>query len=514
MLKRELSKLESYATLVGVMVGAGIFVAIGEAGKDTGPATFLAYLILGPITLLTALPYVVFHSTPLGHLPGGAYIHISRTFKNYFPGFITMWLTWLTYVGVLSVLSISVGNYLQAFWPGIDPRLVATFCVTLFYLVNLFGVRNYGRWQSALFTILILSVALLVIPGLFAIRAENFHPFFVKGGSGFIKSLAILFFAYAGFDALAQTAGETKSATQTLPGIFVRGILISITIYVAISFVAFGVLPYTQLIQSKMPVAEAARTFLPFGPQIVAVGAIAAFLTTINAAMLVPSRILYVFAQDRIAPPILAQLNRRFGTPHISLTTNIILSLFLVWTHTISFLIAITLQAMIILYATECLALALLPFVNKPLWHQVPRKLRKNWIVAGSAVACLCLIGLYAVLPNPISKPLIIWIALGAAFYLYARFQGRRAGFDYARNILLTPTLQTAEYTTPLAAIEASISQITSGSESYVWDTSADKIVLYPMNAPAAPVAKEGIVTQPSPSHEVEVVEEEKPGPS
>ena len=510
MLKRELSKLESYATLVGVMVGAGIFVAIGEAGRDTGPATFLAYLLLGPITLLTALPYVVFHSTPLGHLPGGAYIHISRTFKNYLPGFLTMWLSWLTYIGVLGVLSLSVGNYLQAFWPGIDPRLVATFCVTLFYLVNLLGVKNYGRWQSAMFVVLIISVICLVLPGLFAVRAENFQPFFVKGGGGFVKSLAILFFAYAGFDALAQTAGETKSATQTLPGVFIRGILISITIYVAISFVAFGVLPYTQLIHSTMPVAEAARSFLPLGPQIVAVGAIAAFLTTINAAMLVPSRILYVFAQDRIAPTVLAQVNRRFRTPHISLTTNVILSLFLVWTHTISYLIAITLQAMIILYATECLALALLPLVNKPLWQQVPRKLRRNWIVAGSGLACLCQIGLYAVLPNPFSKPLIIWIALGALFYSYARFRGRQAGFDYARNLFAwAPAIQPSEAGVTLRSIEARLGQIAANPESYSWEASADKIVLYPTDAAEA-IATQNPSTDIPPSTEEERIKKEK----
>ncbi len=149
MLKRELSKFEGYATLIGIMVGAGIFVAIGEAGKDTGPATFLAYLILGPVTLLTALPYIVFGSTPLGNVAGGAYIHISRTFRRYLPGFITMWLTWLTYIGVLSVLSLSVGNYLKTFVPALNPKFVATACLLFFYIINFIGVKNYGRLQNA-----------------------------------------------------------------------------------------------------------------------------------------------------------------------------------------------------------------------------------------------------------------------------------------------------------------------------------------------------------------------------
>ena len=475
MLKRELSKLESYATLVGVMVGAGIFVAIGQAGKDTGPATFLAYLLLGPLTLLTALPYVVFHSTSLGHLPGGAYTHISRTFKSYLPGFITMWLTWLTYVGVVSVLSLSVGNYLQAFWPGLNPKVVASACLLLFFSINLLGVKNYGRIQNILFLILVASVVLIIVPGIFSVRMENFSPFFPKGVGGFVKALSILFFAYAGFDALAQTAGETKSATETLPSTFIRGILIAITIYVAISFIAFGVVPYAALVGSKMPVATAAKTFLPFGTQIVAIGAIAAFLTTINACMLVPSRILYVFAKDRVAPSLLSKVSRRFGTPHISLTINVVLSLFLVWTHTLTYLIAISLQTLLILYATECLALALLPWVNKPLWQQVPRKLRKGWVTAGAFFACLCQIGLYATIPNPFSLPLIGWASLGLAFYVYARFRGRREGFDYAGN--LSSLVQPAG---TFSTIEASLSQINAQASSFNLKSVGDSFILTP----------------------------------
>lgn len=481
MLKRELSKLESYTTLIGVMVGAGIFVAIGQAGKDTGPATFLAYLLLGPLTLLTALPYVIFHSTPLGHVSGGAYVHISRTFKSYLPGFITMWLTWLTYVGVVSVLSLSVGNYIQAFWPGLNPKIVASACLLLFFVINVMGVKNYGRIQNTLFIILVVSVILVIVPGMFSVRAENFTPFFPKGVDGFIKALSILFFAYAGFDALAQTAGETKSATQTLPGTFIRGILIAIAIYVAISFVAFGVVPYAILVNSKMPVAEAAKSFLPFGSQIVAIGAIAAFLTTINACMLVPSRILYVFAKDRVAPSSLSKVSKRFGTPHISLTINVALSLFLVWTHTLSYLIAISLQTLIILYATECLALGLLPWVNKELWQQVPTKLRKGWIVAGGFLACLCQIGLYATIPNPFSLPLAGWATLGLVFYGYARYRGRKEGFDYARNIsALIPALPFTQAAGTFRVIESSLNQINAGAATYNLESAGENIILTP----------------------------------
>jgi len=438
MLKRELSKFESYATIIGVMVGAGIFVAIGEAGRDTGPATFLAYLALGPITLLTALPYIFFLSTSLGDQPGGAYLHISRTFKRHFPGFIVMWLKWITYLGVLSIVSLSVGNYIQVFLPNLDARITATVCLLLFYITNLFGVKKYGKLQSIMFVVLVISIILLVVPGLFSVQTTNFTPLLPHGWTGFLKALPILFFAYAGFEALAQTAGETKSASKTLPRVFLIGIIISVIIYMLMSFVVFGTLSYSDLIASKKPVADAAKNFLPFGGQIVGIGAIMAFLTTINACMMVPSRILYIFARDRVAPPILSRLNQRFSTPHISLTINLIISTFLIWTQTTEYLIAIAMQSMVILYATECLALALLPYINKPLWQQVRYKIDKRLVFVGGISGSICLIVLYTFIPNPISIPLLIWITLGSLTYLFTKRKGHREGFDYSGNLSLT----------------------------------------------------------------------------
>jgi amino acid transporter len=78
-LKRELTRLESYATIIGIGVGSGIFVVTGKSGAIAGPSVPLAYLVLAPVVLVTAVGYSVYLSTPLGTRPGGEYLHISRT---------------------------------------------------------------------------------------------------------------------------------------------------------------------------------------------------------------------------------------------------------------------------------------------------------------------------------------------------------------------------------------------------------------------------------------------------
>ena len=157
-LKRDLGKLSGYATIIGILVGAGIFRVTGEAGAVAGSAVPLAYLIFAPIVLCTALAYSVFVSTPLGLRAGGAYIHISRTFGNYYLGFIAMWMKLMAFIGAISFMSTSLGEYMTFFLPGTDPRLWASLTMILFYGINLFGVRHYGLIQTIMLGILIVSI--------------------------------------------------------------------------------------------------------------------------------------------------------------------------------------------------------------------------------------------------------------------------------------------------------------------------------------------------------------------
>ena len=169
-LKRDLGKVAGYATIIGILVGAGIFRVTGEAGAIAGSAVPLAYLLFAPIVISTALAYSVFVSTPLGMRPGGAYIHISRTFGNYFLGFIAMWMKLLAFIGAISFMATSLGEYMTFFLSGTDPRVWASLTMILFYGINLFGVRHYGIIQTIMLAILILSILVLVIPGVFAVN--------------------------------------------------------------------------------------------------------------------------------------------------------------------------------------------------------------------------------------------------------------------------------------------------------------------------------------------------------
>ena len=84
-LRRDLGTLESYAALIGILIGAGIFQVTSQAWALTGPSVILGYLVLTPAILATSIPYAAYLSTPLGREPGGEYLHIySESFADRF----------------------------------------------------------------------------------------------------------------------------------------------------------------------------------------------------------------------------------------------------------------------------------------------------------------------------------------------------------------------------------------------------------------------------------------------
>jgi len=431
-LKRDLGIISGYATIIGILVGAGIFRVTGEAGAVAGSAVPLAYLLFAPIVLSTAIAYSVFMSTPLGMRPGGAYIHISRTFGNYYLGFIAMWMKLVAFVGAISFMSTSFGEYMTFFLPSHDPRIWASIVLLFFYGINIVGIRYYGQIQTAMLVVLIISILILVVPGIPAIDYSYYDPILPKGFEGLFAAMPMLFFSYAGFETLAQVAGETKDPTKTLPTIFIKGVLASVFIFFIMSFVAFGVLPAATLASSSSAMADAAAQYLPpWGSTIVAIGAMSAFLTSINGSILVPSRMLFVFSEDRLMPKILAKIHPKWRTPYVSLIISAIICILLIWNQSATYLMNAGLIGIFIIYCFQGIALMALPTVNKRLYNSAQVQLPR-WLLYLVGIMSAVPMGYFLLMTiEGVFYFTIIGLAIGTSLYLIGRYHGKKDGFDY-----------------------------------------------------------------------------------
>ena len=446
-LRRDLGTVESYAALIGILIGAGIFRVTSDAGAITGPSVILSYIILMPAILATSIPYAAFISTPLGREPGGEYLHISRTLGGYGIAYVGSWLKIIAYVGAAAYLADALAGYIieltgRRFSSDLFHQSLAIGSLLFFYLVHVVGVRWFGRLQVAMCALLGLSIIVLVAPGLFAIRSANYSPFFTHGISGLALSFIPLFFSYAGFESLAQTAGETRDSTRKLPLVFLRGISLTALIFVLMSVVAFGVLPLAQLQSSTTPMTQVAMQYLPWGAAtFVTLGAIMAITTSLNPTLIVPSRLALIFVEDGLAPGWVGSVNRRTATPVVALTLNLIACLVLLISRQLALALNIAVFALVLLYFIHSVAFLLLPRFNPDLNRQItiamPVWLQRvaAW-VSVLAMGGLVLVQIYqdgqTLLSTSLSKRIsahsltsvelaIVWSAVGIAMYLLAR---------------------------------------------------------------------------------------------
>jgi len=401
-LRRDLGTVESYAALIGILIGAGIFKVTSQAWSLTGPSVILGYAVLMPAILATSIPYAAFISTSLGKEPGGEYLHMSRTFNGYAIAYVGAWLKIIAYIGAGAYLASALADYIIELIIELSGRRIsgefahqalAVGSLLFFYVVHVIGVRWFGRIQVAMCALLGVSIFVLVVPGLFAIHPANYSPFITHGTTGFALSLAPIFFSYAGFESLAQTAGETKDSTRRLPLVFLKGVTATALIFIAMSAVAFGVLPGARLGASNAPMTEVASVYLPWGAAIiVTLGAIMAITTSLNPTLIVPSRLALIFVEDRLAPRWLGFVSSKTGTPIVSLTLNVAGCLVLVISKQLSLALNIAVFALVLLYCLHSVAFLMLPRWNRKLYGEISLSLPR-WLMTFAALVSVVSMG-------------------------------------------------------------------------------------------------------------------------
>jgi amino acid transporter len=372
-------------------------------------------------------------------------LHISRTLKGFRLAFVGSWIKIISYIGAGAYLADAMAGYLVSLSPSRLQRfqlLIALGSLLLFYVIHVIGILWFGRMQVLLSALKCLALLVLILPGLFVLKSENYTPFVTHGWTGFSQSLLPLFFAYAGFESLAQTAGEVKDSTKRLPRILLIAITGTAFIYVLTSVVSFGVLPGARLQSSGAPMAEVAAMYLPASAALfVTLGAIAAIMTALNGSMLVPSRLAIMFVEDGLAPRWLGSINPATATPIRGLTLTAIACALLLISGQLSLALNVAVFALVVLYFLHSLVFLFLPRLNPSLANEIKVNIPK-WLQLAAGVFSVVSMGVLIVIQlgqdfetlrtTSLSQRLaehsltsveliVVWGIVGAAIYQFAR---------------------------------------------------------------------------------------------
>lgn len=337
-LHRCLSAFDLVMLGIGCIIGTGIFVLTGiVAANQAGPGVIFSFLIAGFACAFAALSYAELASSIGGC--GSAYGYSYVAFGE-FIAWMVGWILLLEYgIAIAAVANgwsgyfnnalIAVGLGLPDFLtrpPAQDGiiNLPASLIILLIMGLLILGVKQSAKFNAAMVFLKVAAIAIFILIALFHVNPINWSPFLPYGWFdtlpsgktvGVLAGASIVFFAYIGFDAVSTAAEEAINPQRDLPIGIIGSLIFCTLIYISVSALLTGMLPYTNLNVSS-PVAFALQKIgLNSASAIVATGVIAGLTTVMLVLYYALTRIILAMSRDGLLPIKLSNINPRTRTP-------------------------------------------------------------------------------------------------------------------------------------------------------------------------------------------------------
>ena len=332
-LKKELKLLDVYSIATGTTLSAGFFLLPGLASIQAGPALTAAYLIAA-IPLIPGMFSIIELATAMPRA-GGIYYFLDRTLGPAM-GTIGGIGTWLALILKVSFALIGMGAYLEIFFPNISIIPISIGIAILLGVINLFGSKKSGNFQTILVFSLLTILAIFIAGGIPEINKEHFNGFFDVEFTSLLSTAGLVFISYVGLTKVASLSEEVQNPERNIPLGVILSIITTLIIYAIGTTIMVGVMPMEQLNGDLTPVASSAKViFGKIGAILLSIAALFAFISVSNAGTLSASRYPLAMSRDHILPKYLRKLNKsRIPFVSIILTVGIIIISILIFNPT------------------------------------------------------------------------------------------------------------------------------------------------------------------------------------
>ncbi|MBI3699746.1 MAG: amino acid permease [Afipia sp.] len=377
-LKRRLGLVLLVLYGTGITVGAGIYVLIGAVAGHAGIYTPWAFGVAAIVMGLTVASYIELSTRFPVSAGEAAYVKAAFNFRplSTATGLFTV------VVGLISASTVTLGSvgYVRQFVE--LPQVVMVIAI----VVLLGAIAGWGILESvviaSLFTLIeVGGLVAIIVAGIYGnvpIAASLAPPPFdpvILSGVGFASLLA--FFAFIGFEDLANVVEEIKMPYRDLPRAMILTLLISTCLYISTAAIAVSSVSLEELSASSAPLSLVFQKVAGVSPMTISAIAIFATLNTILAQMTLATRVLYGMARQGDLPSLLGRVHTKTSTPLVATVLTVFIVIALALTVPFERLAESTSLATLAIFALVNLSLLRLryigfhsntPHISVPIW--------------------------------------------------------------------------------------------------------------------------------------------------
>lgn len=327
-LKRTLSLSAMVFYGLGTIVGAGIYVLIGEIAGYAGAWAPLSFLIAALIASLTGLSYAEL----VGRYPrsAGEAVYVQAAFRKPYLSQLMGWAVVLT--GLVSAATLLKGfsaYYIHLF--GGNTALVIIITLIFICVLACSGVKQSVGVAVAITITELLGLLLVVVASADALSIQtNWQQWYSALESpswmGISAAAFLAFYAFIGFEDMVNMAEEVKDAERVLPRAIIIAVVVSTLIYFIIAIVAVVVMPPEQLAKSSAPMAAIVAQSSWFPAPLLTLISLVAILNGAIVQLLMAPRVIYGLTGSSVRLGFLSKINPLTQTP---LNATVMVSIFI-----------------------------------------------------------------------------------------------------------------------------------------------------------------------------------------
>jgi GABA permease len=329
-LKRALSQRQLRMIAIGGVIGAGLFVGSGVVIGDTGPGAFITYAMSGALIVLVMR---MLAEMAVANPSTGSFADYSRKALGNWAGFSAGWLYWYFWVIVVGFEAIAGAKIIQ-YWVDIPLWLCALILMVLMTTTNLLSVSSFGEFEfwfagvKVAAIIVFIGAGSLYVLGLWPDKSADFsnlwtHGGFLPKGFGAITvGIVTVIFSMVGPE-IATIAAAESADPQTAVTKAANSVILRIAVFFVSSvFLLVTIMPWNDKSVAASPfVAAFTKMGVPYASDVMNAVVLTAVLSCLNSGMYTASRMLFVLAARRDAPPQVVRVTRR-GVPATALLVS------------------------------------------------------------------------------------------------------------------------------------------------------------------------------------------------